>query len=137
MGDFSTFLVKKYQHWQVKVHSNQGYLGRCLVLGKRKGALDLTDATVDEREELFMILKKLREATAKAFQPDWFNYAFLGNEERHLHGHFIPRYASPRQFANLTFTDPRWGQNYQTDKNFITPPEVLEAVRIKLKDVVG
>ena len=133
MEDYSKYLVRDYQHWLVNVHQNQGYLGRCIVWCKRGDALDLADATEDEQKELVSILGELREATKRAFQADWFNYAFLGNETRHLHGHFVPRYSSPREFEGITFTDERWGHNYKTDHNFFTSPEVWEAVRIKLK----
>ncbi len=133
MEDFSKFIIKDYTHWTVSVHQNQGYLGRCVVWCKREDALDLADATEEERRELFFVLKDLREATKKAFQSDWFNYAFLGNATRHLHGHFIPRYASSREFEGMTFTDEKWGHNYKTDHNFVTPPEILEKVRLKLQ----
>lgn len=132
MEDFSKYLIKEYKYWTVSVHQNQGYLGRCVVWCKRENALDLADATEEEQKELIPILRDLREAVKNAFQPDWFNYAFLGNEARHLHGHFLPRYSSPRQFEGITFTDDKWGHNYKTDHNFITPPEVLEAIRLKL-----
>ena len=134
MSDFSKYLVKDYRYWHVAVHPDQGYLGRCVIWCKRENALDLADATLDEQKELFEILYALREATKKLFQPDWFNYAFLGNETRHLHGHFIPRYSSPRQFGGRAFTDERWGHNYQTDKNFEVTQELWEAVRSKLKE---
>ena len=134
MEDYSKYLVKDYKYWLVNVHPNQGCLGRCIVWCKRENALDLADATLDEQKELISILGELRGATKRAFQADWFNYAFLGNTTRHLHGHFIPRYASPREFEGMTFKDERWGHNYKTDHSFITPPEVWEAVRIKLKE---
>ena len=134
MEDYSKYLIKDYKHWSVLVHQNQGYRGRCIVWCKREEAFDLADATEDEQKELISVLSGLREATKCAFQPDWFNYAFLGNETRHLHGHFIPRYSSPREFEGMIFTDERWGHNYKTDHNFVTPPEIWEAVRIKLKE---
>lgn len=133
MKDYSKFLVKEYTHWLVNVHENQGYLGRCIVWCKREDALDLADATEAEQKELIIILSELREATKRAFQADWFNYAFLGNGTRHLHGHFVPRYSSPRELGGITFTDERLGHNYRTDHDFITPPEVLDAVREKLR----
>lgn len=133
MKDYSKFLVKDYKHWLVNVHENQGYLGRCIVWCKREDALDLADATEAEQKELITILGELREATKRAFQTDWFNYAFLGNDTRHLHGHFVPRYSSPREFEGITFTDDRCGRNYRTNHDFVTFPEVLDAVRDKLK----
>lgn len=100
---------------------------------KREDALDLTDATEDEQKELIQILGELRAATQRAFQADWFNYAFLGNGTRHLHCHYVPRYASPREFEGVTFTDELWGHSYKTNHDFQTSPEVLGAVKEKIK----
>lgn len=134
MEDYSKYLIKDYEHWLVNIHHNQGYLGRCIVWCKREDALDLADATEEEQKELITILGELREATKRAFRSDWFNYAFLGNETRHLHGHFIPRYSALREFEGAIFTDERWGHNYRTDRDFVTSSEVLESVRLKLKE---
>lgn len=134
--DFSKFLVKDYTYWGIYVHHNQGYLGRCVVWCNREDALDLTDANHEEREELFEVLKDLRKASRDCFNPDWFNYSFLGNETRHLHGHFIPRYAEPRDFMEVTFEDKLYGHNYKTDHSFVTPENVLEGVRKGLQDAL-
>jgi diadenosine tetraphosphate (Ap4A) HIT family hydrolase len=134
--DFSKNLVKGYRHWEIYVHENQGYLGRCVVWCKRDDALDLADATPEEQAELFLVLRDLREAIAKVFQPDWLNYSFLGNETRHLHGHFIPRYANPKTFMNIVFEDKLYGHNYKTDHSFKTSAELLAEVKDKLKSVL-
>jgi len=134
--DFLKNLIKEYEHWSIYVHPNQGYLGRCVVWCKREDALDLTDATSEEQSELFLVLRDLKEATKKVFQPDWFNYSFLGNETRHLHGHFIPRYAKPKIFMGIVFEDKFYGHNYKTDHTFVTPEDLLSAVRDKLKEAL-
>jgi len=134
MEDYSKNIIKDYKYWTVLAHTNQGYLGRCVVWCKRENAQDLTEATAEEQEELFLILANLKKAIEKAFQPDWMNYAFLGNEMRHLHGHVIPRYASEKEFGGIKFKDERWGHNYRTDHDFITPPEILESVKLKIQE---
>jgi len=134
--DFSKNLIKEYKHWAIYAHHNQGYLGRCVVWCKREDALDLTDATPEEQSELFLVLRDLREGVKKVFQPDWFNYSFLGNEMQHLHGHFIPRYAKPKTFMDIVFEDKLYGHNYKTDHNLKTPLELLNEVRDKLKLVL-
>ena len=134
--DFSKNLVKGYKHWEIYVQENQGYLGRCVVWCKRADALDLADATPEEQSELFLVLRDLREATKKVFQPDWFNYSFLGNETRHLHGHFIPRYAKTKTFMDIVFEDKLYGHNYKTDHGFKTSAELLAEVKDKLKSVL-
>lgn len=133
---FSKYKIKDYQHWSIFLHPNQGFLGRCVIWCNREDALDLTDATVEEQEELFVILNGLQKAIQKIFQPDLLNYAFLGNEKRHLHGHVIPRYAKPKEFEGITFKDERYGHNYQTDHNFSAPLAVLEKIRLRIKGVL-
>jgi len=137
MNDFSEYKIKEYKYWEVFIHQNQSYLGRCVIWCKRDDALDLTDATKEEKEELFLILQELREALIKTFHPDWFNYAFLGNSMRHLHCHFIPRYAKPKTFEGIKFEDKLFGHNWKTDHNFITPKAVLDKIRINLSDALN
>ena len=120
MRDFSKYKIKDYKYWKIFVHPNQGYLGRCVIWCKRKDAVDLTDVTKQEQEEFFSVLKKLKRAVTDIFQPDWFNYSFLGNDTRHLHAHFIPRYATLKTFEGITFKDKLFGHNYKTDHSFIT-----------------
>lgn len=134
--NFTKNLIKEYKHWTIYVHHNQGYLGRCVIWCKRESALDLVDAVREEQEELFLIIRDVRKAEKKIFQPDWFNYSFLGNETKHLHGHFIPRYAKPRTFMGMVFEDKLYGHNYKTDHNFVTSGELLNAVRDALAKVL-
>lgn len=131
--DYSQLLVKDYRHWLINVHENQGNLGRCVVWCKREDALDLADATKEEQEELCMVLSELKKALTDTFNPDWFNYAFLGNVTRHLHGHIVPRYAQSKQFMGYTFEDKLYGHNYKTDHSFITPKPVLHEVKSLLE----
>ena len=134
--DYTKFLIKSYKYWEVNIHENQSYLGRLVVWCKREDALDLTEATKEEQKELFIILNDLRKAINKTFKPDWLNHAFLGNEMRHLHCHFIPRYAKPVEFMGVKFEDKHWGHNYRTDHDFKTPKKVLSAIQDKIKKAI-
>lgn len=135
--DYSRSLVKNYKYWSVYIHENQSYLGRCVIWCKRKKALDLTGATKAEQQELFIILKKLKNAATASFKPDLINYAFLSNGTKHLHAHFVPRYAETKKFKGITFTDKRYGHSYRTDHGFITPEKLRQAVKNKLKDFLN
>ncbi len=132
MDEFAKYKIKDYQYWSLSIDQNQGYLGQCVVWCNRDDALDLAGATSEEVQELLAILKKIIRALKKAFQPDRFNYAFLGNETNHLHAHVIPRYASARQFNGMTFKDELWGRHYRTD-NVSTPVNVLEKIRLHIQ----
>jgi len=136
MKDYSKQLIKEYKYWTLGVHSNQGYLGRCVLWCKREDANELTDATTTEQTELFMILQEARQALAKAFAPDWFNYSFLGNEMPHLHCHIVPRYRQSVRFMNKVFEDVHFGHNYKTDASHITSEEVLYGVRDQIKKFI-
>ncbi len=136
-NDFYRDVVKEYAYWTVSVHHNQGYLGRCIIWCKRTDALDLADATPEEQAELFTIIKELRLAAHELFKPDWFNYSFLGNENRHLHAHFVPRYADHRVFQDMIFEDKLYGHNYQTDPTFIAPGHVREGIQQAYQRVLG
>jgi len=60
------------------------------------------------------------------------NYSFLSNGYKHLHGHIVPRYQAERNFAGKTFTDKRWGYNWQLDESFETSLETLEEIKNKI-----
>jgi len=134
MEDYLKDLIKDYKYWAVYIHKNQGILGRVYVWCKREDALDLPDAAPEEQKELFEVLQEMEKVLTKCFKPDMFNYAFLGNATHHLHGHILPRYAKPVDFNGQTFIDKNWGHNYRTDPDFITTPELFEAVKAKIKE---
>lgn len=131
--DYSDHLIKEYVYWTLGVHPNQGYLGRCVVWCKRADAKQLTDATPEEQKELFHVLYEAKHTLQQSFAPDWFNYAFFGNEVPHLHGHLVPRYKKPVLFMNKYFVDKHFGRHYQTDSTHITPQDVLYGVRDEIK----
>jgi|SRR3989344_1980056 len=138
VADFSKNLIKEYKYWQIYINANQSYLGRCVVWCKRENALDLTDATPEEQQELLLILQELRKALKKVFQPDWFNYFFLGNVTPHLHGHFLPRYKKPKIFMDTIFSDELYGHYPNDNDDYIVtvPQEVLYAMRDKLAEAL-
>lgn len=126
--------ITEGQYWKVGLHSNQFYLGRCVVVLKRH-VDDLLDVTEEERGELFDITKRLRDTVRELFNVDMFNYAAFGNEVGHTHLHFIPRYQTKRDFLGVIFEDKNWGKNYAPyDRNFSISQEVKLAIRDKIRD---
>ncbi len=132
--DFSRFLIKKYKYWSVYIYKNQTYLGRCYIWCNRENAHDLVEITEEERKELFIVLVDLKKSLTDLFSPDLFNYAFLGNKTRHLHGHIIPRYKKPRKFKGITFEDNSWGERYDSDDSFNISKEVLFKIKGKIRE---
>ena len=129
-------LIRSYNNWQVYLHPNQGYLGRSIVWCNRADSLDFADATKAEQEELFIVLRDLKRALTELFKPDVFNYAFLGNEIRHLHGHVVPRYKEPRVLLGQVFEDRLFGRNFQTDHNFKISFDLFSKIKIKVQQAL-
>lgn len=135
--EYAHNIVKEYEFWTVYVHEDQGFLGRCVVWCKREDALDLALATPQEQQELFQVLRELRSVVGKEFGATWFNYSFLGNVDRHLHGHFFPRYQQPVEFAGIRFEDLDYNTNpSKTGTTNIVSDEVRTAIRDRLREVL-
>lgn len=135
--DFERLRIKDYKHWSLFLNEYQCYLGRVVLVAKRKDAVDFFEMTIAEREEFFLIGEKINRALKILFQPDLMNYASLGNSFRHLHIHFIPRYSTKRVFHNIEFVDARWGKNYEPyDRNFKLSPEDLDKIKISFQEVL-
>lgn len=127
-------VLRDFMHWTVYLHPNQCYLGRCIVVLKRAHVSDLFDIRPNEKEELFVITKVLRDILKTTFQPDLFNYAVQGNIDPQLHLHVIPRYKEPRTCAGMTFTDHNWGKNYSPyDHSFTVSDLVLNQIKMMIK----
>jgi len=132
--DYQKLKIKSYDSWDVFLHANQRYLGRLYLSAKRQDALDLMQMNSDEQEELFVAGRKARQALKELFSPNHMNYASFGNEYRHLHIHFIPRYASPRVFDGVEFVDGSWGRNYKPYADFFVPQRTLFKIRDSIKE---
>ena len=130
--NFTKTVIKNYKYWRIELHANQNYLGRSAVILNRH-LEDIFDISIEEREELFQITKKLRDSLIKVFGADMLNYTSLGNIVQHVHLHVIPRYENPAMFADITFNDERWGQNYAPyNREFRIP----EGLYMKIKEEI-
>jgi len=137
MDKYEQNKIKDYKYWSVYAHENQSYLGRCVISCRRENASDLSEATTEEILEFLQIIQDLKNALQKAFQADWFNYSFLGNEWRHLHCHLVPRYQTERTFESVIFKDQLWGHNWKTDHNFQTADELRQKIKQAMQKALG
>ncbi len=103
--DFSRIDVCESEHWLTRLHFNQSYLGRCLIIAKRVSDTSLATCTDDEYRDLRLALQRYEHVLDTAFRPARFNYTQLGNEWPQLHLHAIPRYDKPRRWKHYTITD--------------------------------
>lgn len=113
-------------------HYNQNYLGKVMLVLKRHEP-DVTALSSDEQIEFWSALHVTKEILVARFQPNHFNYAFLMNQDRHVHLHSIPRYEVPREFAGVVFTDGQLGEHYQLTQNWVSS-EMYEKLAATLRE---
>ena len=97
--------------WRTVLNRNQNLLGKCFVATKRHVEA-VTALTTEEWSGLHQQIALATRALDLAFQPDHYNYAFLQNQDRHVHLHVIPRYAGSRMFGGERFDDPDYSDHY-------------------------
>ena len=115
------------KYWRLVVNRNQNLLGKCM-LGLRRHLESVPELTKEEWADLYPEVKRANAALKSAFAPDHFNYAFLQNQDRHVHLHIIPRYATPRTFAGMVFEDPDYPAHYSVPG----PSRMLEKEKLDL-----
>jgi diadenosine tetraphosphate (Ap4A) HIT family hydrolase len=106
-----TPVLLESQLWRIALNENQNLLGKTIIVLRRhlEDAARLTPAEWAElRQHIWIVQSSLR----RAFTPDHFNLAFLGNHDRHVHLHVIPRYAAPRELGGERFVDPEYPAHY-------------------------
>lgn len=108
-------LIYSTSHWDVRLNSNQKYLGRCAVVLKRPCAT-LSEVTEKEMLDFLRVIKNLEKILKKAFDASMFNWACSMNfayqvnpPNPQVHWHIIPRYIRPVEFKGKTFRDEHFG----------------------------
>jgi diadenosine tetraphosphate (Ap4A) HIT family hydrolase len=122
-----TPIVDESTHWRTAINRNQNLLGK-LFIALRRHEESVAELTAAEWSDLRDELRAAIERLSAAFHPDHFNCAFLQNQDRHVHLHVIPRYASTRAFAGLEFTDPDWPGHYRPGVEYVAPSDVIAAI---------
>ena len=96
---------------QLVLNRNQNLLGKCF-LALRRHLEVVPQLSPAEWTDLHVQLVQATKVLTLAFRPDHFNYAFLQNQDRHIHLHIIPRYGELRVFAGVTFDDLDYPSHY-------------------------
>ncbi len=120
--------------WRVELLDNQYYLGRCVVVLKRRCEA-LSDLTNDEVKELFFVIKKMENVLKKVFGATNFNWTCLmndaqkkGRDNPQVHLHLWPRYKNKIEFAGEIFEDEVFAHHYDKKKNKIVSEDVLNKI---------
>ena len=125
--------VREFNYWELNVHEDQAYLGRCILWSKLPGDRDFTEMIDEEKKEFWHGLERLKNALDKSFRPDRINYASFANTTNHLHIHIIPRYQSSRIFGGKIFTDFNCGRNYAPYLQNKVSNEMLIQIRDEIR----
>ena len=104
-------VIAESAYWRLVLNRNQNLLGKCFLVVRRhlESVPQLTSA---EWTDLHQQMTWTTQMLTVAFDPAHFNYAFLQNQDRHVHLHVIPRYDEPRTFAGTVFEDPDYPAYY-------------------------
>lgn len=126
-----TPIVRESTCWRIAINRNQNLLGKVLI-ALRRHEESVAELTPTEWSELRDELRWATGRLAAAFRPDHLNYAFLQNQDRHVHLHVIPRYAGPRTCGGTEFRDPDWPHHYRPGVEYIAPRDVITAIAAAL-----
>jgi diadenosine tetraphosphate (Ap4A) HIT family hydrolase len=75
------------------------------VIVLRRHLESVSDLVADEWVDLQNQMRTAASALKSAFDPAHFNYAFLQNQDRHVHLHVISRYTGTQMFAVENFPE--------------------------------
>lgn len=100
-------MLADFEYWLVSLRPQQPTLGS-LVLTPKRQCYKVGDLTPDETTELSKIFRETELLLTDLFAFDKINYLALMMVDAQVHFHIIPRYAAPRTFASVTFTDAEW-----------------------------
>jgi diadenosine tetraphosphate (Ap4A) HIT family hydrolase len=116
----------------VALNVNQNLLGKTIVVLARHEE-DVTALAPGEWSALHAIVARHVAGLRAAFSPDHLNYAFLQNQDRHVHLHVVPRYASTRVVAGQVFDDPDWPGHYDPARERLVDGATLDAIAAQLR----
>jgi len=122
--------------WRAVLNRNQSTLGKSF-LATRRHVEDISGLTGEEWSELLPLTWRVRAGVGAVFAPDHWNAAFLMNQDRHVHLHLFPRYASSREFGALRFDDPEFGKHYDPSRVVRLPEDILSTLAQRLRAAVA
>ena len=127
-------LVRAYDHWFVLAQRRPLTLGALLVV-YRGDATTLGAVAPEAWTEFATVMRDTEAALASSFASDRLNLLFLMMATPHAHAAILPRYAGPRAFHGVTFTDPGWPRAPVLDAVHELTPEQCAAHTAMLRTV--
>jgi diadenosine tetraphosphate (Ap4A) HIT family hydrolase len=120
-------VVAEYGRWAVLLRPQQATLG-ALVLVCREEATAFAAISAEAFAELSTAVRETEAALRRAFAYDKINYLMLMMVDPNVHFHVLPRYAEPRDFAGVRFSDAGWPRQ----PDLAAAPVVTDACRAAL-----
>ncbi len=127
-------LIKEYDHWKLLVRNRNSTLGNCVAITKRHME-SFSEITAEEMADFANVVKDVEGALKKAFDYEKINYLMLMMKDKHTHFHIIPRYSSPRTFAELEWTDDSWPSGKMSKKDAV-PQSILNKIKEEIKNKI-
>ncbi len=130
-------ILGESRSWRWVLNRNQDLLGKSMLVSRRH--VDrVDDVDANTWEELHRFLRRVARRTREVLRPARLNLAFLGNEDRHVHLHLIPRYAEPVALAGTAFDDPGFPGHYVVGRDRRVDgdvrDEIVERLRLRPAD---
>lgn len=129
--ELETPVLRESRHWRTALNRNQNLLGKTIVVLRRHEEA-VCALSGEEWSELHGELAWVTARLRTAFGPDHFNYAFLQNEDRHVHLHVIPRYGAARDVAGVVFEDAAYPDHYRPGEERRLERRQIDAIAVAL-----
>ena len=126
-------LVREFDRWVVVLRPKQVTLGS-LVLVCKEPVTALSAVSPDGFSELAEVTRQMEDTLARAFQYDKINYLLLMMVDPDVHFHVLPRYAGPRRFGDMEFTDTNWPGPPDLTNIIESAPEMNCAILERLQE---
>lgn len=133
-------LIYETDFWKIILNYDQTYLGRCIVVLKRKCG-DLSGLSHEEALDfLDNVVVKMEWTLRESFGADMFNWTCLMNnayqEENpnpQVHWHLRPRYKKQVNFMGEIFIDSNFGHHYERGTERLVDEKIMAGIVSKIR----
>ncbi len=131
---FPRTLVAQTDYWLVLVRPKQPTYGS-LVLICKEPATAVSEVSSEAFADLKLVTTGIERMLRQAVAYDKINYLLFMMVDPDVHFHVIPRYAGPRVFDGVTFTDEAWPAPPNLAAAKEMTPEAAETLAAQLAQV--
>lgn len=123
--------IAQTDYWTVLLRPRQPTLGS-LVLVCREDAKAFSQVSAAAFADLQQVVQGIERMLRTVVGYERINYLMLMMVDPDVHFHVIPRYASAREFADLSFADAGWPGPPQLEPAVVLEPAVRDSLRQRL-----